>query len=167
MGNPGWRGIVLPLACVAVVWVSGHVVVGGRAQGAAQWLGDITYGTYLLHPMVFFGFAWFVLPAFTPGSIETLPVPVRQGEPLLAEPSLSWRLTPRGLALVADRHQANLGGPAFAVGAAMLPVEDFDSLVEAGEYVAAAGDVLAKQMTAEGAAASIDAAIAQVEAKLH
>ena len=33
--------------------------------------------------------------------------------------------------------------------------------------VAAAGDVLAKQMTAEGAAASIDTAIAQVEAKLH
>ncbi len=33
--------------------------------------------------------------------------------------------------------------------------------------VAAAGDVLAKQMTAEGAAASIDAAIAQVDAKLH
>ena len=33
--------------------------------------------------------------------------------------------------------------------------------------VAAAGDVLAKQMTAEGAAASIDAAIGQVEAKLH
>lgn len=33
--------------------------------------------------------------------------------------------------------------------------------------VAAAGDVLSKQMTAEGAAASIDAAIAQVEAKLH
>lgn len=33
--------------------------------------------------------------------------------------------------------------------------------------VAAAGDVLAKQMTAEGAAASIDGAIAQVEAKLH
>jgi F-type H+-transporting ATPase subunit b len=33
--------------------------------------------------------------------------------------------------------------------------------------VAAAGDVLAKQMTAEGTSASIDAAIAQVEAKLH
>lgn len=33
--------------------------------------------------------------------------------------------------------------------------------------VAAAGEVLAKQMTAEGAAASIDDAIAQVEAKLH
>lgn len=33
--------------------------------------------------------------------------------------------------------------------------------------VAAAGDVLARQMTAEAATASIDAAIAQVEAKLH
>jgi len=33
--------------------------------------------------------------------------------------------------------------------------------------IAAAGDVLSKQMTAEGAAASIDAAIVQVEAKLH
>lgn len=33
--------------------------------------------------------------------------------------------------------------------------------------VAAAGDVLARQMTAESAAASIDAAIAQVDAKLH
>jgi F-type H+-transporting ATPase subunit b len=33
--------------------------------------------------------------------------------------------------------------------------------------VAAAGDVLAKQMTAEAAAGSIDAAIAQVDAKLH
>lgn len=33
--------------------------------------------------------------------------------------------------------------------------------------VAAAGDLLSKQMTAEGASASIDAAIAQVEAKLH
>jgi F-type H+-transporting ATPase subunit b len=33
--------------------------------------------------------------------------------------------------------------------------------------VAAAGEVLARQMTAEGAKASIDAAITQVEAKLH
>lgn len=33
--------------------------------------------------------------------------------------------------------------------------------------VAAAGEVLAKQMTAEGSAASIDAAIAEVDAKLH
>jgi peptidoglycan/LPS O-acetylase OafA/YrhL len=73
----GWRGIVLPLACVAVVWVSGHVQVGPRARGVAQWLGDITYGTYLLHPMLFFGFAWFVLPALITTSAEALPVPAR------------------------------------------------------------------------------------------
>lgn len=33
--------------------------------------------------------------------------------------------------------------------------------------VSAAGEILAKQMTADGASASIDAAIAQVETKLH
>ena len=55
--------------------------------------------------------------------------------------------------------------------------EQIDSAVKSAERavreraiavsIAAAGDVLAKQMTAQGAAASIDAAIAQVEAKLH
>jgi peptidoglycan/LPS O-acetylase OafA/YrhL len=73
----GWRGVVLPLACVAVVWVSGQVVVGPRARPVAQWLGDITYGTYLLHPMLFFGFAWFVLPALTPTAVEALPMTLR------------------------------------------------------------------------------------------
>lgn len=33
--------------------------------------------------------------------------------------------------------------------------------------VAAAGDILARQMTADGAAASIDSAIAEVEARMH
>lgn len=73
----GWRGVVLPLACVALVWASGQVTVPPRAQALARWLGDITYGTYLLHPMLFFGFAWFVLPLWTPASIESLPVAVR------------------------------------------------------------------------------------------
>jgi peptidoglycan/LPS O-acetylase OafA/YrhL len=73
----GWRGVLLPLACVALVWASGRVVVPGRARALAQWLGDITYGTYLLHPMLFFGFAWFVLPLWTPSSIESLPLGAR------------------------------------------------------------------------------------------
>ena len=75
----GWRGLLLPLACVALVWASGRVAMSGRARAWAQWLGDITYGTYLLHPMLFFGFAWFVLPRWTPASVESLPLTVRLG----------------------------------------------------------------------------------------
>ena len=51
--------------------------MGPRARPVVQWLGDITYGTYLLHPMLFFGFAWFVLPALTPTAIEALPMSLR------------------------------------------------------------------------------------------
>jgi peptidoglycan/LPS O-acetylase OafA/YrhL len=80
----GWRGVLLPLACVALVWASGRVVVTGRIQSLARWLGDITYGAYLLHPMLFFGFAWFVLPLWTPASVESLPVGVRLGVLLTA-----------------------------------------------------------------------------------
>ena len=58
----GLAGIVLPCACVAVVWVSGLVDLRGLAVRFAAIAGDITYGTYLLHPMLLFGFAWFVLP---------------------------------------------------------------------------------------------------------
>lgn len=52
---------------------------------------------------------------------------------------------------------------AAAEGAAVSAVREQAIAVA----VAAAGDVLAKQMTAETTSASIDAAIGQVEAKLH
>lgn len=52
---------------------------------------------------------------------------------------------------------------ASAEAAAIRQVREHAALVA----VAAASDVLAKQMTAEAATASIDAAIAQVEARLH
>jgi F-type H+-transporting ATPase subunit b len=52
---------------------------------------------------------------------------------------------------------------ASAQGAAIRQVRETAVSVA----IAAAGDVLAKQMTAEAAAGSIDAAIAQVDAKLH
>jgi len=61
----GVRGAVLFAACFVVVYASGQVAVQGRLAPVARWLGDITYGCYLLHPMFFFGFTWFVLPRFT------------------------------------------------------------------------------------------------------
>lgn len=59
----GWRGLLLPLACALAVWVSGQLRVRGHtALRAADLLGRITYGTYLIHPLVYFGWAWFAWP---------------------------------------------------------------------------------------------------------
>jgi peptidoglycan/LPS O-acetylase OafA/YrhL len=73
----GWRGALLASACVLTVWLSGPVAVQGRAVALARWLGDVTYGTYLLHPMLFFGFAWFALPWVWPQPVEALPIALR------------------------------------------------------------------------------------------
>lgn len=59
----GWRGLLLPLACSLAVWVSGQVRVERPwALALADLLGRLTYGVYLIHPLVYFGFAWFVWP---------------------------------------------------------------------------------------------------------
>ena len=73
----GARGAALFGLCFAAVFVSGHVNLSGRAAGAAQWLGDITYGCYLLHPMLLFGFVWFVLPRFGVPEVEGLTIAAR------------------------------------------------------------------------------------------
>lgn len=66
----GSRGAILFCACFAVVWASGHAGVPARLAPTARWLGDITYGCYLLHPVFFFGLAWFALPWFGVPDIE-------------------------------------------------------------------------------------------------
>ncbi|MBG9386931.1 acyltransferase family protein [Caenimonas aquaedulcis] len=73
----GWRGTVLFCACFLVVFLSGQVNVKGRLAPVASWLGDITYGCYLLHPIFFFGFAWFVLPRITATEPASLAWPAR------------------------------------------------------------------------------------------
>jgi peptidoglycan/LPS O-acetylase OafA/YrhL len=70
----GVRGAVLFAACFAIVFASGHAQVVSRLAPFAKWLGDITYGCYLLHPMFFFGFLWFVWPHLSAGAIEDMPL---------------------------------------------------------------------------------------------
>lgn len=58
----GARGAVLFTACFVVVWLSGHVQVKGAVRELAGWLGDVTYGCYLLHPILMWAFLWFWVP---------------------------------------------------------------------------------------------------------
>ena len=58
----GARGAVLAAACMGTVWVSGQIDVPQRLRTLAGVAGDITYGTYLLHPILLFGVLWFVVP---------------------------------------------------------------------------------------------------------
>jgi peptidoglycan/LPS O-acetylase OafA/YrhL len=68
----GARGAVLFAGCFAVVFASGQAAVPHRCMPMAKWLGDITYGCYLLHPMFFFGLLWFVWPHLSASPIADI-----------------------------------------------------------------------------------------------
>ncbi|MEP6825427.1 MAG: acyltransferase, partial [Ramlibacter sp.] len=58
----GWRGAACCALCFAMTWLAGSLEMRhGNARMAAS-LGDATYGLYLMHPLVFFGLAWVLVP---------------------------------------------------------------------------------------------------------
>ena len=58
----GWRGVLLCSLCFALVYLAGHVKLQGVTARVAGYFGDATYGVYLLHPVIFFGLVFVVLP---------------------------------------------------------------------------------------------------------
>jgi peptidoglycan/LPS O-acetylase OafA/YrhL len=73
----GVRGVLLFLACFAAVHGCGRAQLHGRLAAIARWGGDITYGTYLLHPVLFFALARFVALPLTGVDVTTWPTPGR------------------------------------------------------------------------------------------
>lgn len=59
----GWRGATLFTLCFVMVWGAGLLQVRKHAaRRIAAHLGDATYGLYLIHPVLFFGLSFVVLP---------------------------------------------------------------------------------------------------------
>lgn len=58
----GVRGVVGFSVCFFLVWLTGGLRLENRFAKTAEFLGDATYGLYLIHPVVFFGMAWVIFP---------------------------------------------------------------------------------------------------------
>jgi peptidoglycan/LPS O-acetylase OafA/YrhL len=58
----GVRGVFGFCLCFYLVWIIGGVRLENESAKAAEFLGDATYGLYLIHPVVFFGMAWVIIP---------------------------------------------------------------------------------------------------------
>ena len=73
----GWRGVVLCSLCFALVYWAGHIRLTGLTARIAGTFGDATYGVYLLHPVIFFGLVFVVLPRLGIASPESWALPSR------------------------------------------------------------------------------------------
>ncbi len=58
----GWRGALLCSLCFALTHLAGRLSLKGYIASLARYFGDATYGVYLLHPVIFFGLVFAVLP---------------------------------------------------------------------------------------------------------
>lgn len=58
----GWRGAILTSLCFALVWWTGLARLGPRLARWSAFMGDVTYGVYLIHPLLYFGLAFAVAP---------------------------------------------------------------------------------------------------------
>ena len=49
----GKRGVILPIICMLLVFAAGFLLFKKEAKALAAYLGHMSYGMYLLHPLVF------------------------------------------------------------------------------------------------------------------
>ncbi|MDB5891792.1 MAG: acyltransferase family protein [Polaromonas sp.] len=61
----GWRGLMLFSFCFALVDFAGRLKLQHNVARLARLCGDATYGVYLLHPVLFFGLVYVILPRFS------------------------------------------------------------------------------------------------------
>ena len=73
----GWHGIVLASQCIALVYLASRLRLKSSLAGAAQHLGDATYGVYLLHPVIYFGLTFAIFPRLGIPGPDEWPVPGR------------------------------------------------------------------------------------------
>ena len=73
----GWRGALLCSVCFGLVYAAGRLRLTGHVARMARYFGDATYGVYLLHPVIFFGLVFVVLPRLGISSTSTWPLAIR------------------------------------------------------------------------------------------
>lgn len=49
----GKRGVILPIVCIILALTAGFVLFKDYAKASAAYLGHMSYGMYLLHPLIF------------------------------------------------------------------------------------------------------------------
>lgn len=74
----GWRGLACASTCFGMAWAATQMQIPKKLVALATHIGDATYGLYLIHPVVFFGVVWAILPRLGVASPEQWPSPTRE-----------------------------------------------------------------------------------------